>query len=328
MSVKQRLGHRIIPREIILPEQVQHGWPIDHRRREVVMSGEESHVLPPDSNGWCSGDELGQQVSRPWHSAGNSNEDIHRPWRQQQRRTRTSNAREPATGDNVHAELESQARNFLRLIDQSRRTSEGRESVCKKAKIQADILYQQRLNSEQQVMKLQEEKEKLAVEVASLRTEVASSRADIDREKKNTSTWRDRHMILEGEIVQLKGSIEQLNDLRTEKDQLTNELEKQRAEYQNERGKTVQMQERISTLENTLKTLQINHSSISHDLQVEKDKALCQICMDRQRDICSLPCLHLDYCSVCLLQHLQKNKSCPTCRTPVSGTLQTSLLKL
>ncbi|XP_024543919.1 uncharacterized protein LOC9654177 isoform X1 [Selaginella moellendorffii] len=60
-------------------------------------------------------------------------------------------------------------------------------------------------------------------------------------------------------------------------------------------------------------------------LEQEKDKSICAICFTRPRNVITLPCLHFHYCNSCLDQHQRTNRTCPSCRCPISGTLKCSL---
>eukprot|EP00698_Gefionella_okellyi_P025372 TRINITY_DN9259_c0_g1_i2.p1 TRINITY_DN9259_c0_g1~~TRINITY_DN9259_c0_g1_i2.p1 ORF type:complete len:270 (+),score=62.84 TRINITY_DN9259_c0_g1_i2:786-1595(+) len=59
-------------------------------------------------------------------------------------------------------------------------------------------------------------------------------------------------------------------------------------------------------------------------LEDERFKTMCQICMDKPRDTLLLPCVHFLYCSACVSKALAQG-GCPACRTPVSGKLHVKL---
>ncbi|GAQ81223.1 hypothetical protein KFL_000740230 [Klebsormidium nitens] len=57
-------------------------------------------------------------------------------------------------------------------------------------------------------------------------------------------------------------------------------------------------------------------------LEKEKDRNNCKICFSRTKNAVLLPCLHADYCMQCIAEHRKRRNTCPTCRTPLSGTLE------
>ncbi|KAL2645223.1 hypothetical protein R1flu_012810 [Riccia fluitans] len=71
-------------------------------------------------------------------------------------------------------------------------------------------------------------------------------------------------------------------------------------------------------LEEDLKLAQRN-------VEEEKEKLLCQICLVKTRNALLLPCMHLLYCHDCLLVHKSRNNSCPTCRGTITALLQCNL---
>ncbi|KAL3699723.1 hypothetical protein R1sor_017745 [Riccia sorocarpa] len=127
--------------------------------------------------------------------------------------------------------------------------------------------------------------------------------------------------------------------LCSEPEKLLDELNMVRANLQSAESYSASLQVRLEALEErhekTVQDLELEkekvlslqdmHGITARELEEEKEKSLCQICMERPRDTCILPCLHLSYCSQCVVKHHQSNKTCPACRTPSSGFLVTSL---
>ncbi|MCO5559024.1 hypothetical protein L7F22_012616 [Adiantum nelumboides] len=77
--------------------------------------------------------------------------------------------------------------------------------------------------------------------------------------------------------------------------------------------------------------LQERHSAeqrkLRRELQEEREKALCLVCLDRPRNTLVLPCLHFQYCLDCLLLHRAHNgNTCPSCRRPIEGLCMASSL--
>eukprot|EP01025_Chloroclados_australasicus_P042887 TRINITY_DN4560_c0_g1_i1.p2 TRINITY_DN4560_c0_g1~~TRINITY_DN4560_c0_g1_i1.p2 ORF type:complete len:313 (+),score=16.23 TRINITY_DN4560_c0_g1_i1:93-1031(+) len=53
----------------------------------------------------------------------------------------------------------------------------------------------------------------------------------------------------------------------------------------------------------------------------------CQICMDRNRDVLLMPCMHLLYCNTCIAQHKQQvGNFCPCCRCGLQGVLSVNMM--
>ncbi|KAL2621956.1 hypothetical protein R1flu_002161 [Riccia fluitans] len=120
--------------------------------------------------------------------------------------------------------------------------------------------------------------------------------------------------------VRVQLEIEQRKSIK-----LTKELETVRAQLEDEQNNSAKLQDRLTVIEALLTSLQEAHGKVAKDLQDEKDRTLCQICLDRPRDSCSLPCFHFNYCSQCLLRHLRTSNTSPICRAPSRGTFQTPL---
>ncbi|CAM6103554.1 unnamed protein product [Calypogeia fissa] len=80
--------------------------------------------------------------------------------------------------------------------------------------------------------------------------------------------------------------------------------------------KKVALEEEVLSLRAESTRLQ---SSLEKDLEQEKEKTCCRICLDRPRDTVCFPCLHMHFCSPCLEKHRSKanNNTCPSCRTTI-----------
>eukprot|EP00708_Paratrimastix_pyriformis_P003000 GAFH01001764.1.p1 GENE.GAFH01001764.1~~GAFH01001764.1.p1 ORF type:complete len:411 (+),score=30.90 GAFH01001764.1:69-1235(+) len=62
---------------------------------------------------------------------------------------------------------------------------------------------------------------------------------------------------------------------------------------------------------------------IAAELEEEKSRTMCMICMDAHRDTVVMPCMHFLYCHACLTKHQHTGRhTCPACRTPISGLLK------
>ncbi|KAI5080298.1 hypothetical protein GOP47_0005777 [Adiantum capillus-veneris] len=77
--------------------------------------------------------------------------------------------------------------------------------------------------------------------------------------------------------------------------------------------------------------LQESHSAAQRELrrqlQEEREKAQCLVCLDHPRNTLVLPCLHFQYCLDCLLLHRARNgNSCPSCRRSIEGLCMASSL--
>ncbi|CAM6104084.1 unnamed protein product [Calypogeia fissa] len=76
----------------------------------------------------------------------------------------------------------------------------------------------------------------------------------------------------------------------------------------------VTMREEQDRLKTVLETIQNN-------LVEEQEKKLCLICLESPKDAICMPCLHSGYCFRCLEEHRKRSRTCPTCRTILSGVL-------
>lgn len=82
------------------------------------------------------------------------------------------------------------------------------------------------------------------------------------------------------------------------------------------------LKESLKELAHT-KQLQEQLEEEKHKTEQEKEKHLCQVCMDCNRNALMMPCMHFMFCHACVSK-IADNK-CPACRTPISGVLQCKL---
>lgn len=68
-------------------------------------------------------------------------------------------------------------------------------------------------------------------------------------------------------------------------------------------------------------------AAVRKELEEEKEKHLCKLCFTRPKDGLIFPCLHFDYCFLCLDDEKSKNNFCPTCRGSMDGLLKSSASK-
>ncbi|KAL2634391.1 hypothetical protein R1flu_005870 [Riccia fluitans] len=61
------------------------------------------------------------------------------------------------------------------------------------------------------------------------------------------------------------------------------------------------------------------------NLEAEKVKLICQICMAATRDTIVLPCTHFLYCNSCLVIHKTRSNTCPACRGSIAALLHCQL---
>lgn len=78
-------------------------------------------------------------------------------------------------------------------------------------------------------------------------------------------------------------------------------------------------------LNSEISKLKRDYRILNEKLEDEKDRTTCRICFARPRDVLPLPCMHFDYCHVCLHQYQRLRNLCPTCRCPMSGVLKYNL---
>ncbi|KAI5077071.1 hypothetical protein GOP47_0009136 [Adiantum capillus-veneris] len=57
------------------------------------------------------------------------------------------------------------------------------------------------------------------------------------------------------------------------------------------------------------------------EVSLREELQACQVCLRNPRDIVIMPCLHGQFCGECLEAHQKTNRTCPTCRGVIRGTL-------
>jgi len=86
-------------------------------------------------------------------------------------------------------------------------------------------------------------------------------------------------------------------------------------------------QNELLIAENKAKKLALDQAEESlkkKDLQIKEEEELncCVVCMTVRRNTILMPCMHLALCSKCCDKIKNQNKQCPTCRTPINGSIQ------
>ncbi|KAG6555543.1 hypothetical protein Mapa_002778 [Marchantia paleacea] len=123
---------------------------------------------------------------------------------------------------------------------------------------------------------------------------------------------------------------ERLTTLRLKRESIEKEL----AEIRSERR--CQQDVRVKDLERTCDAhfarileleakLESSEHSAAQNLEAEREKRICQICMSNSRNALVLPCMHFLYCTECLHTHQKTCKECPTCRGPISALIHCKL---
>ncbi|KAI5058765.1 hypothetical protein GOP47_0026935 [Adiantum capillus-veneris] len=57
------------------------------------------------------------------------------------------------------------------------------------------------------------------------------------------------------------------------------------------------------------------------EVTLREELQACQICLRNPRNIVIMPCLHGQFCGECMEVHQKNNRTCPTCRGVIRGTL-------
>lgn len=68
--------------------------------------------------------------------------------------------------------------------------------------------------------------------------------------------------------------------------------------------------------------LGLDHVAMTANFEKEREKSLCQICMEAPKDTIYFPCLHLVACFSCSEKHRKRRKPCHTCWATVQSRLQ------
>ncbi|BBN11655.1 hypothetical protein MPTK1_5g13730 [Marchantia polymorpha subsp. ruderalis] len=123
---------------------------------------------------------------------------------------------------------------------------------------------------------------------------------------------------------------ERLTTLRLKREAMEKDLAEIRSERRCQQDVRVKELERTSDahfariLELEAK-LESSERSAAQDLEAEREKRICRICMSNSRNALVLPCMHFLYCTDCLHTHQKTCKECPTCRGPISALIHCKL---
>ncbi|CAM6104081.1 unnamed protein product [Calypogeia fissa] len=176
-------------------------------------------------------------------------------------------------------------------------------------------------------------KRKHASQIAILKKELVSARGERDtmtqelaEQNAQISVVECQKWFVEQDLIIME---EQADKLRKSEGACLKELEHARAALVTVKGDLQQKIRQNAKQENELismreekNRLQASLETIQKDLEDEKEKTLCQICLESTKDAVFFPCLHLHYCFPCLEKHRLKNDSCPTCRATINGVLR------
>lgn len=102
----------------------------------------------------------------------------------------------------------------------------------------------------------------------------------------------------------------------------------------NSQARTDTLNKELASATDALRNLELEKVDIeaAAHIKFEQDKALlkaslceelqaCQICQANPRNVLIVPCFHGQYCGDCLETYQKSNKTCPTCRGVIRGTL-------
>lgn len=68
--------------------------------------------------------------------------------------------------------------------------------------------------------------------------------------------------------------------------------------------------------------LQMEVDRLNNECETEKEKTLCCICYEKNKNILMLPCQHLIACRDCALRIQAESNRCPTCREPIEMIME------
>jgi hypothetical protein len=152
------------------------------------------------------------------------------------------------------------------------------------------------------------DQKQMADELLRLQKELAHNKKLLEVHK---ITAEEDHEMLKLHKVALHRSM-------TEKIGLANKLDMVEKLYSN-------LQEKVAEMEKEMTELQVAHKETQSSLLEEKEKSLCQICTENPKDTICLPCLHFHYCKGCLDRHRRRSRTCPCCRTMLSGFITSDI---
>lgn len=167
--------------------------------------------------------------------------------------------------------------------------AEGQRDAVKRALAeQQKVEFDKKLKLERMLTTLKRQKSKALQDLNVMREEVDNLRKSEQAHKK------------------------ELDEAHSDCERVRSNFVRQHTEKQKE---LFQMREEKNQLTSSIETMRKN-------LEEEKEKTLCQICLESPKDAICLPCVHLQYCSPCLEKHAKQNNTCPSCRTTISGVLK------
>ncbi|CAM6119588.1 unnamed protein product [Calypogeia fissa] len=187
-------------------------------------------------------------------------------------------------------------------------------------------------------------KRKRAIQIARLKRELVSARGERDTMtqelaeqnaqvklqcdnnhdlEKKISVVESQKRFLEQNLITMD---EHADKMRKSEGACLKELEQARVALVTVKGdlqqKNAKQENELISMREEKNRLQASLETIQKDLEDEKEKTLCQICLESTKDAVCFPCLHLHYCFPCLEKHRLKNDSCPTCRATINGVLR------
>lgn len=80
-------------------------------------------------------------------------------------------------------------------------------------------------------------------------------------------------------------------------------------------NKIQELTDKQKKLQNALKIIKTENVVLNHKLNLEKEKYICNVCYEQQKDCIIEPCKHFAGCRSCCIR-LDK---CPICRTEIKS---------
>ena len=160
---------------------------------------------------------------------------------------------------------------------------------------------------------------------------------DLEKRKEELKFERQQHSV---EIMKLKLESQEKDKLRTANLKLQSQLEKlqlkadevdklnvktqgKKEKLKSQRDELILKLGKADKLHKVLETETLELKSKNEELKLEfereKDKRLCDICTDNNKNILLMPCKHFCLCKKCL-SHENMSK-CPLCRKPIESAI-------
>ncbi|CAM6089100.1 unnamed protein product [Calypogeia fissa] len=158
--------------------------------------------------------------------------------------------------------------------------------------------------SEMRCLMVAMQEEKLELEDKKAKMERCLKR-DLEAARSQTRTIHGMLAEANGQKMKLQADLRSLNVKCNELETSRRIIQKL---FEEERGKRVE--------------LETSQRLVQKNLDEESEKSLCQICFEAPKDSIAFPCLHLSFCNACLESHRAQNRTCPMCRTNISGVLK------